>query len=176
MAAETIRFEIVTPVGLALHRDVVDVGVPTLDGEIGILPGHVPLLAAVTTGIVSIRPSGSSSADEPQRFAVSHGVLEVAGDKALLLTEKFLKKDDVDVLAVRARLKEVDDELIAWTGDDLRDKHRVELIEEEQWLATQLDLIGDPPQPVIRESTRFFEPEAEVISEESQQPGETSKE
>jgi F-type H+-transporting ATPase subunit epsilon len=93
--------------------------------------------------------------DDVVRYAVAHGVFEVASDKALLLAERFIKKDDVDVVAVRARFKDVGDELHAWTGD-LSDPHRVELIEEEQWLAAQLELIGDPPPPIVREATRFL--------------------
>jgi hypothetical protein len=52
-------------------------------------------------------------------------------------------------------MKEVDDELDHWTGE-LTDPRRAELIEEEQWLATQLELIGDPPPPMVREETRYL--------------------
>jgi F-type H+-transporting ATPase subunit epsilon len=154
MATESLKLEIVTPTGMAFSRDVTEVGAPTLDGEVGVLPGHVPFLAALRTGIVSARPTGSGAGEEPQRFAIAHGVLEVAHEKALVLTEKFAQKEDVDVVKVRARLKDVDDELLGWTGE-LTDPKRVALIEEEQWLATQLELIGDPPQPTMRELTRF---------------------
>jgi F-type H+-transporting ATPase subunit epsilon len=149
--AEAIKLEIVTPTGLALSREVLEVEAPTIDGAIGVLPGHLPLLAAVRTGLVQLRPVGA----DVVRYAVAHGVFEVASDKALLLAERFIKKDDVDVVAVRARFKDVGDELHAWSGD-LSDPHRVELIEEEQWLAAQLELIGDPPPPIVREATRFL--------------------
>jgi F-type H+-transporting ATPase subunit epsilon len=149
--ADAIKLEIVTPTGLALSREVLEVEAPTIDGAIGVLPGHLPLLAAVRTGLVQLRPVG----DDVVRYAVAHGVFEVASDKALLLAERFIKKDDVDVVAVRARFKDVGDELHAWSGD-LSDPHRVELIEEEQWLAAQLELIGDPPPPIVREATRFL--------------------
>jgi F-type H+-transporting ATPase subunit epsilon len=172
MAAEAFKLEIVTPTGMALARDVLELGAPTLDGEIGVLPGHVPLLAALRTGLVNVRPAGSSAGDEPQRFAIAHGVLEVANEKALVLTEKFVKKEDVDVVRVRARLKEVDDELLGWTGE-IEDPKRIELIEEEQWLATQLELIGDPPQATLRELTRFKTHEVEeVVQEEGASDGE----
>ncbi len=160
--AEALKLEIVTPTGIALARDVAELGAPTLDGEIGILPGHVPLLAALRTGLVNVRPAGASAGDEPQRFAIAHGVLEVAQEKALVLTEKFVKKEDVDVVRVRARLKDVDDQILGWTGE-IDDPKRIELIEEEQWLAAQLELIGDPPQPIARETTRFQTHEVEPV-------------
>ncbi len=161
--AETIKIEIVTPTGLAVSRDVLEIDAPTLGGEIGILPGHVPLLAALRTGLVTIKPVGASG-DEPLRFAIAHGVLEVALDKAVILTEKFAKKDDVDTVKVRARLKEVDEELTAWEGE-VDDQKRIDLIEEEQWLAAELELIGDPPAPTMREITRFKVKEVDVIQE-----------
>ena len=41
--AESIKLEIVTPTGVEFSRDVLDVSAPTVDGEIGVLPGHLPL-------------------------------------------------------------------------------------------------------------------------------------
>lgn len=160
--ADVLKVEIVTPSGLAVSRDAIELDAPTLGGEIGILPGHVPLLAAVRTGLVTLKTP--SSGDEPLRFAVSYGVLEVARDKALLLTENFVKKEDVDVVKVRARLKEVGDELTGWEGET-DDPKRVALIEEEQWLAAELELIGDPPAPTMRELTRFQTKEEDVVPE-----------
>ena len=153
-SAETLKLEIVTPTGMAISRDVAEVSAPTLDGEVGVLPGHVPFLAALRTGIISAKSATGKSDEDAQRFAIAHGVLEVAHEKALVLTEKFITKEDVDVVRVRSRIKDVDDELLGWTGE-LEDPKRIALIEEEQWLATQLELIGDPPQPLVRELTRF---------------------
>lgn len=154
--SDSILLEIVTPTGVALRKQVADVTAPSVAGEFGVMPGHVPLLAALRTGIVTYHESGKE-----HRHAVAHGFVEVIGDKALVLTERFMNKDDVDVVKVRARLKDVDSELDRWQGD-MTDPKRKQLIEEEQWLATQLDLIGDPPLPVVREDTRFLAAHAEA--------------
>jgi len=159
MAAETIQLEIVTPSGVALREQVTDVTAPSVDGEFGVLPGHLPILAALRTGIVSYHVNGAE-----EHVAVHHGFAEVQDDKALFLTERFAKKADVDVVKVRLRLKEVDEELDHWQGD-LTDPRRRELIEEEQWLAAQLELIGDAPPPTVREDTRFLAAHAEAPSE-----------
>ena len=159
MAAETIQLEIVTPSGVALRAQVTDVTAPSVDGEFGVLPGHLPILAALRTGIVSFHEGGAEV-----HVAVHHGFAEVANDKALFLTERFIKKADVNVVKVRLRLKEVDNELDHWQGE-LTDPKRRELIEEEQWLAAQLELIGDAPPPTVREDTRFLAAHAEPPSE-----------
>jgi F-type H+-transporting ATPase subunit epsilon len=171
MASETIALEIVTPTGVALHEQVASVTAPSVAGEFGVLPGHLPLLAALRTGLVSFTVDGKE-----ERVAVAHGFVEVNDDKALLLTEKFIRKENVDVVRVRLRLQEVDHELDHWQAE-LTDPRRTELIEEEQWLAAQLELIGDPPPATVREDTRFLSshatppPEAEFVSE--QQPSDS---
>lgn len=158
MAAETIDLEIVTPTKVELHERVNDVTAPSIAGEFGVLPGHLPLLAALRPGIVSCHKDG-----ELLRFAVSHGFVEIAHDRALLLTDRFLRREDIDVVKVRLQLKEVDAELDHWQGD-LTDPRRRELIEEEQWLATLLELYGDPPLPTVREDTRFLVEHAQAPS------------
>jgi len=168
--ADTIMLEIVTPTGVALRKEVTDVTAPSVAGEFGVMPGHLPLLAALRTGLVTYHESGKEF-----RLAVAHGFVEVVGDKALLLTEKFVNKDDVDVVRVRLRLKEVDAELDHWQGDLTDPKRRI-LIEEEQWLATQLELIGDPPLPLVREDTRFLAEHAEAPPVDEMVDGQTPDE
>ena len=89
--ADTIHLEIVTPDGLTLAADVNEVTAPSVDGEFGVLPGHVPLLAALPTGIVTYQLGG-----EKHAVAVGRGFAEVSADKALLLTDRFIKKEDID--------------------------------------------------------------------------------
>ena len=164
---DNIFLEIVTPSGVQLRERVTELTAPSVAGEFGVLPGHLPLLAALRTGLVTYKQDGKEN-----KIAVHHGFVEVANDTALLLTERFAKREDVDVVKVRKRLKEVDDELDHWTGE-LTDPRRAELIEEEKWLATQLELIGDPPPPMVREDTRYVvahaePPPVEELAAESQ--------
>ncbi|MCK6590794.1 MAG: ATP synthase F1 subunit epsilon, partial [Polyangiaceae bacterium] len=58
-AAETILLEIVTPTGVALKERVNEVTAPSVAGEFGVLPGHLPLLAALRTGLVTFRQDGA---------------------------------------------------------------------------------------------------------------------
>ena len=149
--AEQIQLEIVTPTGVALRTAVSEVTVPSVAGEFGVLPGHVPVLAALRAGTVGYKEGGGD-----HKVAVGPGFVEIANDKANLITEKFARKEDIDVVQTRARLKEIGDELAGWQGD-LVDPRRAELIEEEQWLGSLLELYGDPPQPTMREDTRYVQ-------------------
>jgi F-type H+-transporting ATPase subunit epsilon len=161
--AEQLDLEIVTPTGVALKRQVNEMTAPSIAGEFGVLPGHVPLLAALKPGIVTFRSGG-----EEGKVAVANGFAQVVNDKALLLTERFVRKEDVDIVAVRARLKDVSDELSTWGGEHDAAARKT-LIEEEQWLAAELELIGDPPAPTVREDTRFVQKDA-IITETEEPP------
>ena len=52
--ADTIHLEIVTPDGLKLAADVSEFTAPSVNGEFGVLPGHVPLLTALATSATPI--------------------------------------------------------------------------------------------------------------------------
>jgi F-type H+-transporting ATPase subunit epsilon len=76
-----------------LHlTDAVKVTIPTIDGEITILPGHVSLMSALGLGEVLVtRESG-----DIQTFFVDGGVLQVDSDKVELLANMAEKADEID--------------------------------------------------------------------------------
>lgn len=142
--ADSITLQIVTPDGVKLRTQVSELTAPSVDGEFGVLPGHRPLLAALRTGIVSYREGG-----EEHRAAVGAGFVEVAGDAARILTDHFIAKHDVDPVRARLDLKEADAALDNYSGQP-GDAAYSELVRQELWAATQLELYGDPPPPTIR--------------------------
>lgn len=165
--AEQIQLEIVTPTGVQLRTEVTEVTAPSVTGEFGVLPGHIPVLAALRAGTVGYKQGGSD-----HKVAVGPGFFEVVSDKAVMLTEKFARREDIDVVQTRARLKEIGDELAGWQGD-VADPKRATLIEEEQWLGALLELYGDPPQPTMREDTRYVQdrgPREPVVVEDPEAP------
>jgi F-type H+-transporting ATPase subunit epsilon len=147
----SLLLEVVTPQGIALKERVEEVVAPSADGEFGVLPGHLPMLAVLSIGLLHYRIRGKLT-----DVGVGSGFAEVLRDRTLVITDRFITKDDVDVLAVRSRLKKVDAELEKWSGE-LDDPKRLELIDEEQWLATQLELIGDPPQSRVLAVTQLVD-------------------
>jgi len=142
--ADTIHLEIVTPDGLKLAADVSEFTATGIDGEFGVLPGHVPLLAALGIGTVTYQ-IGS----EKHVVAVGRGFAEVSADKALLITDRFIKKEDIDPVVVRLDLKAADEALDKFDGD-LQDPEYTELLARELWAATELEVYGDPPPPRIK--------------------------
>jgi F-type H+-transporting ATPase subunit epsilon len=145
-----IDLEIVTPEGVQLRTAVHDLTAPSVEGEFGVLPGHRPLLAALKTGIVSYRDAEG----ELHYVAVGPGFVEVSDDRALMLTDHFVKKGDVDPVRARLELKEADEALDKYAGEPGSAEHGA-LILAETWAAAQLELYGDPPPPTIRTFPEF---------------------
>lgn len=164
--SETIQLEIVTPEGIALEEEVTELTAPSVDGEFGVLAGHRPLLAALSTGIVRYTLDGKQV-----EVAVGNGFVEVNNDKAVLLTDHFIEKEDVDPVQVRLELKEVDEKLDHYSGEPGSNEH-IELVADELWAATQLELYGDPPPPTVRTFTfATAEPEKYHENHNAPEPG-----
>jgi F-type H+-transporting ATPase subunit epsilon len=73
----------------------------TVDGEIGVLPGHESLLAVLADGLVVIRGAG----EDPDRVAAVHGgFISVADDTVALLAETAELAEEIDVDRARAAL------------------------------------------------------------------------
>ena len=78
-----LTLEIVTPEARVYSDTIDSVVIPTVEGEVGILPGHAPMLALMGSGPLSVdRPGGGSDS-----FHVAGGVLKVERDTVTLLTE-----------------------------------------------------------------------------------------
>jgi F-type H+-transporting ATPase subunit epsilon len=142
--AETLDLEIVTPDGVKLTQSVEIFTAPGVNGEFGVMPRHRPMLAALTAGIVTYTRSGVM-----ESVAIGPGFAEIADDRAVVLTDHFTTKGDIDPVKVRLELKEADDELDHFVGDPNGPEYGA-LVLRELWAATQLELYGDPPPARIR--------------------------
>src|SRR5512133_2580952 len=144
-----ISLEVVTPEGVAMRETVEELTAPSVDGDFGVLPGHRPLLAALRTGIATYR-KGS----EEIQVAVGPGFAEISEDQVILLTDRFCRRDEIDMVQLRQDLKEADEELDAFDGELGGPEHGA-LIRRARWAATRLELGGDPPPPTIHTFAEF---------------------
>jgi F-type H+-transporting ATPase subunit epsilon len=89
--AKTTELSVVTATGTIADGPVRSVTVPTTDGEITVLPEHVPLVSVIRAGVITIR----TDKDE-QHLAVSGGFLKVAADSVAVLADTAERADDID--------------------------------------------------------------------------------
>ena len=101
-----LTLEIVTP-DARVYSDTIDsVVIPTVEGEVGILPGHIPLLAQVENGELRV-----TKGNVLQLLAVSGGFVEVEGDRVHVLAEHAISEEKIDERAVEEALKRAQKEL-----------------------------------------------------------------
>ena len=78
----TIRLKVITPRRLLADADADFVSLPSLEGEIGVPPGHRPLYTALGRGVLAFRANG-----DEERFPVKGGFAEVRPDEVVVVTE-----------------------------------------------------------------------------------------
>ena len=97
--ADTLKLEVVTPEGKIFSDDVELVTLPGIDGEMGIFPGHVPLMTQLAAGEVIVRKGGKDS-----YLAVSDGFVEITGDHVAILADMAIRAENIEeVKAEEAR-------------------------------------------------------------------------
>lgn len=130
-----LTLEVATPVGLALHTECESIAAPSVQGEFGVLPGHLPLLAALRAGIVKYRVAG-----EDLVAAVGPGFVEAGPEKVLLLTDVFALPDDVDEDAVRDELEQAEQRLTELEGAHVGHDYE-EVARDIEWATARLELL-----------------------------------
>ena len=99
---DTVEFELVSPAKLLVSESVEMVVVPGAEGDIGVLPGHSPLIATVRPGIIDIHEGGKVSA----RIFVGGGFAEISPERCTVLAEEATLIEEIDRASAEARLIE----------------------------------------------------------------------
>jgi len=91
--------EIITPLGSFFKGEIIHVRAPGVDGDFGVLAEHAPLMAGLRPGRLRVEDP-----DESFDFVMTGGFFEVHSNRAVVLAETCLRKEDVDLeRALRAR-------------------------------------------------------------------------
>ncbi len=93
----SILIEIVTPERRLLSEEVDMVTLPGIDGQMGILRGHVPLLTTLDIGEIVLHKK-----NETRYIAVGGGIVEVRPDKVTILAETAEQADEIDLQRAEA--------------------------------------------------------------------------
>ena len=110
---EQIQLDVVTPERRLLSESVEMVTVPGLDGELGILPGHTPLISQLQTGVLSYVQDGRT-----QQLHVSGGFVEVTDDRVSVLADLAERPEEIDAAKARQDRERLEKSLNSWTGSE----------------------------------------------------------
>jgi F-type H+-transporting ATPase subunit epsilon len=131
--AATLKLEVATPDGLALSTESEIVTAPSVSGEFGVLPGHLPLLAATKAGLLKYRVGGKDEV-----AAIGPGFVEALPDKVLLLTDAFLKPSAINRAQAESDLAKAERALADLKGPHLGGEYE-ELARALEWARARVD-------------------------------------
>ena len=90
--ADKLTLEVLTPEKIALRETIDEVVLPGLNGELGILPDHAPMISQLKTGILSYRVG-----TDRRLMHVSGGFAEILPDKVSVMADVAEKPDEIDI-------------------------------------------------------------------------------
>ena len=89
--AEALILEVITPERWVIEVTTPWVTLPGMEGELGILPQHVPLVTAIQSGVLRWSDKGRE-----QRAAVHHGYAQVSNDRVTVLVDMAERREDIE--------------------------------------------------------------------------------
>lgn len=101
-----LTLEIVTPEA-RVYSDTIDtVVIPTTTGEIGILPGHIPLLTQVQAGELCVTKDAKE-----EYIIIGDGFAEIEGDRVSILAENAINEETIDPTAAQEAVRRAEEAL-----------------------------------------------------------------
>ena len=101
-----IRLEIITAERVVYSEDVDVVVAPGIEGQLGILPHHAPLMTMLQPGELMTRRD-----NQEESMFVSGGFLEVRGDKVVVLADVAERADEIDIARAEAAKRRAEERI-----------------------------------------------------------------
>jgi F-type H+-transporting ATPase subunit epsilon len=94
---KTVKVSVVTPDGPVYDAEVEMISTKAQSGELGILPGHIPMVAPLQIGVVRLKKDGGT-----EYLAVNGGFLEVRPDVVTILAQSAERAEHIDLARAQA--------------------------------------------------------------------------
>jgi F-type H+-transporting ATPase subunit epsilon len=132
----SLALNVATPDGMMLNLEVDSVQLPVVTGEIGVLPGHVPILAALKPGVLKYRSKGQNVV-----AAIGSGFVEADAKRVRVITEFFAKPEDIETAEAQADADKASQTLRTSTVP-LGEPEQVEAQKDLDWALARLEAAG----------------------------------
>ncbi len=126
-----IHFQLVALSGIKFDEDVYEVTLPTLDGEIGVLQHHMPLVSVAKNGVIAVRRNPKDSDANREFFATNGGVIEVTADNNLrVLVDEADHAEGIDEAEAQKALDRAN-KMMAEAKDQVSLDHAQSLVDRQ---------------------------------------------
>jgi len=99
-----MNLELITLLGVKVDQPVYEVTIPTADGEIGVFPGHEPLVSIAVPGAISVRYKSGDPDSALDYFAITGGVIEIGPENVRVLVDEADNGADIIEAETKAAL------------------------------------------------------------------------
>lgn len=107
--SELLQVEIVTPERAVFSAEATEVLVPGIDGELGILPGHLPLFTTIRVGAMTVK-----TVDGGDRiFCIEGGFAEILPHSVIILTDSCEGSEEADIAIAKEMVEKAEKALSA---------------------------------------------------------------
>lgn len=123
-----MQLQLITLLGIKVDEQVYELLIPTAAGEIGVFPGHEPLVGLVVSGAIAVRYKKGDPDSKLEYFAVSGGIVEISQTNVRVLVDEADHGDDIvesESKAALARAMELRDK----AKDQVELDHALELVD-----------------------------------------------
>ncbi|HSW85833.1 MAG TPA: ATP synthase F1 subunit epsilon [Candidatus Saccharimonadales bacterium] len=124
------HFVLVSISGKKFDEQVYEVILPTLDGEIGVLSRHMPLVSVAKPGIITVRRSSKDSESDQEYFATNGGAIEVADNTMRVLVDEADHADEINEAEARKALDRAE-KMRAEAKDQVSLEHAQQMIDRQ---------------------------------------------
>lgn len=109
----TLQLELVSPEKLLLSRPVDMATLPAVEGEMGVLPGHAPMIVALRGGVIAVTEGGQVT----ERLFVAGGFAEVTAERVTILADEVTPVANLTRAEAERRIAEAETALAATAGE-----------------------------------------------------------
>lgn len=127
-------FKLVSLSGIQFDDRVYEVLLPTLEGEIGVLAGHMPLVSVAKTGVIAVRRTAKDTDSAREFFATNGGVIEVVDGELHVLVDEADHADNINEAEAQAAFEraqamkaEASDQVSLEHAQAMVDRHAVRI-------------------------------------------------
>jgi len=110
----TFLLELVSPERLLLSRQVEMATIPAIEGEMGVLPGHSPMMVGLRGGVIRVQENGAES----ERLFVAGGFAEVTSERCTVLADEATPVGSLSRAEAERRLREAEEAMAATSAED----------------------------------------------------------
>jgi len=100
-----MKLQLITLLGTKVDREVYEVVLPTADGEIGVFPGHEPLIGLAVPGAIAFRQEKSGAHSNFEYYAITGGVIKISPTTIQVLVDEADSGEDIIEAETKAALE-----------------------------------------------------------------------